>query len=106
MALPRSRFITRLLIVFSACIVMQQSVPAAAQTFRGGIHGTAEDPSGALLASAEVKAENEGTGLVYSTTTTSAGEFTFPDLPIGSYAVSIKLKNFAPLRVSGVSVLA
>jgi len=106
MALTKSRFLTRLLLVLSTCIVMQQSIPAEAQTFRGGIHGTAEDPSGALLASAEVKAENEGTGLFYSTTTTSAGEFTFQDLPIGSYAVSIKLKDFAPLRVSDVSVQA
>jgi hypothetical protein len=79
---------------------------AFAQTFRGGIHGTVEDPSGGVLPNAEVKAEHDGTGQVYSTITTSAGEFTFQDLPLGSYTVSASLKGFDVLSVSQVTVRA
>jgi hypothetical protein len=85
---------------------MTGSQLARAQTFRGGIHGTVDDSSGAFLARAEVKAANEGTGQVYRTVTTSAGEFTFQDLPLGSYTVSVRQNGFQPLEVSQVTVRA
>jgi hypothetical protein len=77
-----------------------------AQTFRGGIHGTVEDPSGALLAGTSVRAENEATQQAYSTVTTSAGEFTFQDLPLGNYTVSVKRTGFHDLKISQVAVRA
>ena len=64
---------SRLLLVAFAVVLYCCSHPAVAQTFRGGIHGTVEDSSGAALTGAEVRAENTGTGQVDSTTTTSAG---------------------------------
>jgi hypothetical protein len=79
---------------------------AQAQTFRGGIHGTLDDPCGALLARAEVKAANEGTRQIYKTVTTSAGEFTFQDFPLGSYTVSVSQNGFEPLKDSQVTVRA
>jgi len=42
-------------------------------------------------------AENDGTDQVYSTVTTSAGEFTFQDLPLGSYTVSVTGPALTPL---------
>jgi hypothetical protein len=89
-----------------AMVLICGSNPALAQTFRGGIHGTVEDPSGALLAGAAVKAENDGTQQAYSTVTTSAGEFTFQDLPLGSYTVSTSLTGFDSLKVAQVTVRA
>jgi len=86
--------------------LIQIPQPALAQTFRGGIHGTVEDPSGALLARALVKAENDGTDQIYSTVTTSAGEFTFQDLPLGSYSVSVTRNGFDTLRVLQIPVRA
>jgi hypothetical protein len=50
-----------------------------AQTFRGGISGTVADSSGAVIASAAVKATNDATGLSYSTLSSGAGEFSFQD---------------------------
>ena len=94
------------LILALAMVLVQVSGCALAQTFRGGIHGTVEDPSGALLPGAEVKAEDDATAQVYSSVTTSAGEFTFQDLPVGSYTVSVKLAGFEPLRVSQLKVQA
>jgi len=101
-----SSSLTRSLIVGFAAVLIHCSQPALAQTFRGGIHGTVEDPSGAVLAAAEVKVENPGTGQVYSTATTSAGEFTFEDLPLGSYTIDVAPAGFEPLRVSQITVQA
>lgn len=101
-----SRFMAALWTIALGAVVVLASHPASSQTFRGGIHGTVEDPSGALLTRAEVKAENDETGQAHSTVTTSAGEFTFQDLPLGTYTVSVKLTGFDQLRVSQVTVRA
>jgi len=79
---------------------------AAAQTFRGGINGRVTDQTGAVVPSAEVKATNEATGLSYSTTSSTAGEFAFPDLPLGDYTVVVSLGGFETFRISRVRVSA
>ncbi len=100
------QFLARLLTIASAIAFVFGPRPAVTQTFRGGIHGTLKDPSGALLASAEVNAEDDKTGQVYSTVTTSAGEFTFQDLPLGTYTVEVSRTGFESLRISKITVRA
>src|SRR2546426_129597 len=75
---------------------------AAAQTFRGGINGSVTDQTGAVVPSAEVKATNDATGLSYSTTSSTAGEFAFSDLPLGDYTVVVSLGGFETFRISRV----
>ena len=106
MSSRRSRFLAALWTIALAAVAVLASHPAFSQTFRGGIHGTVEDPSGALLAGAEVKAESDETGQGYSTVTTSAGEFTFQDLPLGTYSVSINAAGFEGRKILQVTVRA
>jgi Carboxypeptidase regulatory-like domain len=68
----------------------------AAQTFRGGIQGSVQDSSGAVLGDAAVKAVNTATGFARSVLTGSAGEFSIPDLPPGVYSVSAVKPGFQP----------
>jgi len=77
-----------------------------AQTFRGAINGTIVDPSGAVVAGAEVKAINTGTAAVLTTTSTSEGQFAFQDLPLGSYKISVNAPGFQAVNVDNVSVTA
>src|SRR5215471_6499826 len=77
-----------------------------AQNFRGGINGIVIDQTGAVVVGAEVKATNEETGVAYTTTASTAGEFSFQDLPLGSYAITITQSGFSTLKVSGVRVTA
>ena len=49
------------------------AVTASAQTFRGAINGTVEDPSGAVLAGAKVEAVNTATGVSRTTETGPTG---------------------------------
>jgi hypothetical protein len=53
-----------------------------------------------------VKATNEATGLSYSTTSSTAGEFAFSDLPLGDYTMVVSLGGFETFRISRVRVSA
>jgi len=75
-----------------------------AQNFRGGIKGVITDDSGAVLASAVVKATNEATNLAYSTVASSAGEFSFLDLPLGDYDIEVAQSGFETYKVTAIRV--
>jgi hypothetical protein len=83
------------------------AIPASfAQTFRGGINGTVTDQSGAVMAAATVEAANVATGISHKTITSSAGEYVFQDLPLGTYKVTVSAAGFKPSIVSSVPVTA
>ena len=77
-----------------------------AQNFRGTISGTVTDSSGAVLPSANIKATNDATGLVYSAISSSAGEFSLPYLPLGDYTVEVSASGFQTLKINKVPVSA
>ncbi len=97
-----------LLYVLSAilCLLPALPSPLAAQTFRGGMNGTVTDDTGAAIAGAKVTATNSGTGVVFTTVSSSAGEFLFQDLALGTYAVEIVSPGFATKKVGGVMISA
>ena len=66
-------------------------VPATlhAQAVSGTITGAVTDASGAVIAGASVSATDTATGIVHTTTTDSAGHYTFAILPIGTYNVTV-----------------
>src|SRR6476660_6663143 len=76
----------------------------SAQTFRGTILGTITDPSGAVVAGAKVTAKNTGTGLERSTETSGDGSYSIPELPIGTYNVTISQQGFQTFVATGVTV--
>jgi Carboxypeptidase regulatory-like domain/TonB-dependent Receptor Plug Domain len=65
-----------------------------AQTFRGTILGTVTDQSGAIVAGATVTVRNVATGLERPTQTSADGSYSVPELPTGSYTVTIKQTGF------------
>ncbi|HEX3351416.1 MAG TPA: TonB-dependent receptor [Terriglobales bacterium] len=77
-----------------------------AQTFRGAINGTVVDPSGAVVAGAEVKAINNGTAVTLSSVTTSEGQFAFQDLPLGSYKIVVSASGFQAVNIDNIAVTA
>lgn len=98
----------KLLIVFSALLAFSSlsSLPLLAQTFRGGINGSVTDSSGGAIPGAAVTATEASTATVYHAAASSAGEFSFNDLPLGTYKVSVVASGFETVEVSGVSVSA
>ena len=75
-----------------------------AQTFRGAINGIVTDPSGAVVAGASVAAVNEATGVMLKAVSSSAGEFAFRDIPIGTYRVTVTANGFKTEDIKGVPV--
>ncbi|HXX16452.1 MAG TPA: carboxypeptidase-like regulatory domain-containing protein, partial [Candidatus Eremiobacteraceae bacterium] len=80
------------------------SGPADAQTFRGTILGTITDSSGAAVAGATVTIKNLETGLTRTVTTSNDGSYAAPELPIGSYSVTVQQSGFKEAVVTGVKV--
>ncbi len=87
-------------------LVVLVGVVGYAQTFRGAINGTVTDPSGAVVAAADVRATALATGVVHSTVTTTDGQFAFQDLPLGAYRVTVTVKGFQQTNVDNVTVTA
>lgn len=78
---------------------------AFAQTFRGGIAGTLTDTSGAVVPNVKLVLVNKDTGLSRETVSTSSGDYSFPDLPLGNnYSVSVDAAGFQPVRIAGIAV--
>jgi hypothetical protein len=70
------------------------SVAAFSQVGNGTITGIITDPAGAVIAGAAVDATNAATGVAYPTVSTGTGNYTIPDLPIGTYTVTAKVQGF------------
>src|SRR3989454_3315075 len=60
----------------------------------GTLNGTILDPTGAVVPGATVVAVNNATGVESKTTSTSAGAYTLPYLPAGTYTVRASAPNF------------
>ena len=71
----------------------------------GAIAGTVQDPSGAVIAKAEVRITDQDTSMLQrSVTTEPDGTFTAPLLPVGTYRVEIHASGFAAGNVADVIV--
>jgi len=75
-------------------LVLAAPVAVNAQQYSGTITGTVTDPSGSAIAGAAVTATNTGTAASYSTTTSEQGVYSFAQLPVGVYDISVKQGSF------------
>jgi hypothetical protein len=92
------------LLSISLAFVLLATVSLSAQTFRGTILGTVTDPSGAVIAGAKVTVRNTGTGLERSAETSADGSYSLPELPIGTYSVTVVQQGFQTFVATGVTV--
>ena len=82
-----TKSLVQLFLCLTVAILIGQS--AFAQTFRGTINGSVQDPTGASIQEASVTATQNDTGLSRSTVSSSSGDFSLPDLPLGIYTVTV-----------------
>ena len=81
-------------ISFLAVTLVTQALAQGGAT--GAITGTIQDPSGAVVANAEVRITDQDTGVLERTVTSGAdGSFTAPLLPAGVFTVSVHGAGFA-----------
>src|SRR5260370_4983465 len=85
-------------------IVFCTSIPTRAQVAGGSILGTVSDPTGAVIANAEIAIKERATGVVHTITSNSAGFSTVPNLSPGQYDLRISAAGFSVGTASGVTL--
>jgi Carboxypeptidase regulatory-like domain len=84
-------------IVFTSLILSALTVLTAlgqTQAINGSIRGRVIDAANAPVAQASVKIENTQTGFIRTSDTGEDGYYVFPNLPLGSYTVTIQKTGF------------
>src|ERR1051326_4673367 len=91
-----------------ACIVnvyFAPATPLAAQVRTPGqIVGTVRDPSGAVVANADLVLQDAGTGLVINGRSDKDGGFIFPNLQAGTYRLTAAAQGFQAATVDNIVV--
>jgi len=75
-------------------------------TFRGGINGSVTDQSGAVVPGATVEVTDPGTNVTLKTVSSSAGEYSFPELALGKYDIVATANGFKTEKITGITVSA
>ncbi|WP_254059364.1 carboxypeptidase regulatory-like domain-containing protein [Granulicella sp. L46] len=91
-------------VAFVAIGVLFANLHAHSQIYNGEITGNVTDTSGAAIPNALITAIDVGTNTKYSAKSSAAGEYTIPQLPIGTYAVHAQAAGFKEEVVDKVQV--
>ena len=92
--------------LFLLLFLMSGAQLTPAQTFRGSIDGTVVDQTGANVPNAGVTATNVDTKATIVSKSSSAGDFLFGDLPLGTYTITVTAPGFATEKYDKVTVSA
>ena len=77
-----------------------------AQSERGTISGTVRDSSGAAVPQAQVAITSTATNQATNVTSGASGEFTAPEMAVGTYDVRVEKTGFRPAQMHGLTVNA
>lgn len=75
-----------------------------AQSDRGQITGSIQDPGGALIPNAQILVVNQGTGIKFETKSTETGNFAAPYLSACLYDITVEVQGFKKFVQKGVRV--
>src|ERR1700684_3934956 len=75
-----------------------------AQNYAGSVRGTVTDPSGAAVPDATVTLRDVGTNATTETTTTDTGGYSFGNVSVGVYEVTVKAGSFKEYLAKDVEV--
>ena len=90
-----------LVLLFAAVSAFAQS-----QAINGSIRGRVTDAAGAAVPAAKVTVLNDQTGFTRALSTDDDGYYVIPNLPLGTYTVTIQKEGFTTERHSGVVLTA
>jgi hypothetical protein len=87
-----------------ASAVLISSAAAGAQTYRGTLTGTVVDASGAAIPNATVTLTNPATNDVSTSKSNGAGNFSFPELPVGTYKLLVSAQGFSAQSLDNIAI--
>jgi Carboxypeptidase regulatory-like domain/TonB dependent receptor/TonB-dependent Receptor Plug Domain len=94
------------LLMIAALVMPVFASPVLAQSSKGIIVGTINDPSGAVVAGATVKITNKATNVTRETTTSSEGSYRLDAVDPGTYTVEVGAGGFKTISRDNVIVVA
>src|SRR5581483_4141839 len=82
--------------LFCVLLILTTITAGAAwsQVVNATLLGTVTDATGAVIASAKVTALEQNTAISHATETNASGNFVFPDMPPGTYTLTVELSGF------------
>jgi hypothetical protein len=99
-----SRSVSRLLLTLALFAGCHNAL--AQMRIVGVISGVVTDPSGAGVPDAKVTLQDEANGTKKESVTNTSGQFLFPDLPFGSFKVTVVANGFQTSVTDHISVVA
>jgi hypothetical protein len=96
-------WLLKLIAVLSVCSVIFLPSSFAQQT-SGDIHGTVVDPSGAAVPNSALTLTDQATGAERKATSNAQGDFTFLQVPVGTYTITATKEGFKTVSQKGVEV--
>jgi hypothetical protein len=76
----------------------------SAQTFRGGIAGAVQDSTGSVVPNAKITLTGTETGSKRETVSSTSGDYSLQDLPLGLYSVVVESPGFATTKIDNIAV--
>jgi hypothetical protein len=87
-----------------AFLILLTTLGFAQSDTTGRISGSVVDQTGGVVPDATVTVRRVDTGLTRTTTTSNDGNYTFPNLPIGTYRVTVSKEGFKETNIGNVTV--
>src|SRR5580698_6904504 len=95
----------RLIVLFLVLFCCLTVTPCLAQTAASGaVLGAVTDPAGAAVVGADVELVNSATGIKSAVVTGAQGQYAFPGVNPGTYAITVASKGFRTSTVTNVDV--
>src|ERR1700677_1647533 len=92
--------ISRFVSVF--ILLLTSAISSWAQYTTARLAGIVTDPSGAVVSGATIAVQDVGTGYVQTTTSTVAGQYLFPSLPVGNYQITVSMPGYTSYVQKGI----
>src|SRR5262245_42084605 len=100
-----NRSFRRILILTAFCAVLTAiALPLHVAAVGGSISGTVKDPTGAIIPGATVTGKNTAHGTELKAFTDSQGFYTFPNLAVGKYDLTVDANGFKAQKKSGLAI--
>lgn len=95
----RSRTLIRLVALI---LTLALASALRAQSGEATLQGTVSDPTGAVIAGAHLVVTSTTTGVTRTSVTNQQGIYSVPNLPAGTYTVSVQASGFATQTINGL----
>lgn len=92
-------------LLWTLCCFLAITHPSQAQAVNATLLGTVTDSTGASVANAHVTATASATSTTYASVTNDAGNYTIPNLPPGTYSVTVAASGFKKETHQNINVL-